>query len=211
MKRLVAYSSVSHLGFVFVGLFALNPLALQGSVLLMVSHGVATGGLFIVAGCIEQRLARARSSTWAGCSPSFPVSAAPGSCSGSSRSACPDRGTSSPRSSSSSGPSRLAPLFAVLIAGGLVFSVAYALWMIQRAFHGRPPRGRHRRPLGRGDRHGARADPCSLLAGLSPQPISTPQADSCSRSGRDRMGTHDLLALLPHLILADSVGAHPRG
>ncbi len=55
MKKLVAYSSVSHLGFVMLGMFALNPLGLQGSVLQMVNHGLSTGGLFLVVGILYER------------------------------------------------------------------------------------------------------------------------------------------------------------
>ena len=55
MKRLIAYSSVSHLGYCMVGLFALNPLGMQGSVLQMVSHGLSTGGLFAIVGMIYER------------------------------------------------------------------------------------------------------------------------------------------------------------
>jgi NADH-quinone oxidoreductase subunit M len=55
MKKLVAYSSVSHLGFVMLGMFALNPLGLEGSVLQMVNHGLSTGGLFLIVGLIYER------------------------------------------------------------------------------------------------------------------------------------------------------------
>ncbi|MEX2175197.1 MAG: NADH-quinone oxidoreductase subunit M [Pirellulaceae bacterium] len=55
MKKLIAYSSVSHLGFCMLGLFALNPLGVQGSVLQMVNHGISTGGLFAVVGIIYER------------------------------------------------------------------------------------------------------------------------------------------------------------
>jgi len=55
MKKLIAYSSVSHLGFCMLGLFALNPLGVQGSVLQMVNHGISTGGLFAVVGMIYER------------------------------------------------------------------------------------------------------------------------------------------------------------
>lgn len=55
VKRLVAYSSVSHLGFCVLGLFALNPLGLQGSVLYMLSHGLSTGALFFLVGMIYER------------------------------------------------------------------------------------------------------------------------------------------------------------
>jgi NADH-quinone oxidoreductase subunit M len=55
MKKLIAYSSVSHLGFVMLGMFALNPLGLEGSVLQMINHGLSTGGLFLVVGILYER------------------------------------------------------------------------------------------------------------------------------------------------------------
>ena len=55
IKRLIAYSSVSHLGFCMLGLFALNRLSVQGGVLQMVNHGLSTGGLFAVVGMIYER------------------------------------------------------------------------------------------------------------------------------------------------------------
>lgn len=55
VKKLVAYSSVSHLGFVMLGLFALNPQGIQGSILQMVNHGISTGALFLLVGVIYER------------------------------------------------------------------------------------------------------------------------------------------------------------
>jgi NADH-quinone oxidoreductase subunit M len=55
IKRLIAYSSVSHLGFCMLGIFALNRLGVQGGVLQMVNHGLSTGGLFAVVGMIYER------------------------------------------------------------------------------------------------------------------------------------------------------------
>ncbi|MGQ0603156.1 MAG: NADH-quinone oxidoreductase subunit M [Anaerolineales bacterium] len=54
-KKLVAYSSVSHLGFVMLGIFALNPLGLQGALLQMINHGLSTGALFLLVGFIYER------------------------------------------------------------------------------------------------------------------------------------------------------------
>jgi NADH-quinone oxidoreductase subunit M len=54
-KKLVAYSSVSHLGFVMLGLFALNTQGIQGAVLQMVNHGISTGALFLLVGVIYDR------------------------------------------------------------------------------------------------------------------------------------------------------------
>ena len=55
-KRLVAYSSVSHMGFVLLGLYAWNTLAIQGAVMQMVAHGVSTAALFMTAGALQHRL-----------------------------------------------------------------------------------------------------------------------------------------------------------
>ena len=55
MKKLVAYSSVSHLGFVMLGLFALNMQGIQGGIIQMVNHGLSTGALFLLVGMIYER------------------------------------------------------------------------------------------------------------------------------------------------------------
>ena len=55
IKKLVAYSSVSHLGFCVLGLIALNAIGMQGSVLYMINHGLTTGALFLVVGMIYDR------------------------------------------------------------------------------------------------------------------------------------------------------------
>jgi NADH-quinone oxidoreductase subunit M len=54
-KKLVAFSSVSHLGFVMLGLFALNPQGIQGAILQMINHGLSTGALFLLVGVIYER------------------------------------------------------------------------------------------------------------------------------------------------------------
>ena len=55
IKRLIAYSSVSHLGFCMLGVFALNRLGMQGGVLQMINHGLSTGGLFALVGMLYER------------------------------------------------------------------------------------------------------------------------------------------------------------
>jgi NADH-quinone oxidoreductase subunit M len=55
-KRLVAYTSVSHMGFVILGVFAFNELAMQGVVMQMITHGISTGALFILAGALYERI-----------------------------------------------------------------------------------------------------------------------------------------------------------
>lgn len=55
LKRLVAYTSVSHMGFVMIGVFAFNTVALQGVVMQLIAHGLSTGALFILVGVVRQR------------------------------------------------------------------------------------------------------------------------------------------------------------
>jgi NADH-quinone oxidoreductase subunit M len=55
MKKLVAYSSVSHMGFVMLGMFALNPNGMNGSVIQQINHGISTGALFLIVGIIYER------------------------------------------------------------------------------------------------------------------------------------------------------------
>ena len=55
MKKLVAYSSVSHLGFCTLGIFALNPAGMSGSVLQQINHGISTGALFLIVGILYER------------------------------------------------------------------------------------------------------------------------------------------------------------
>ncbi len=56
LKRLVAYTSVSHMGFVMLGVFAFNEVAMQGVVMQMITHGISTGALFILAGSLYERI-----------------------------------------------------------------------------------------------------------------------------------------------------------
>ena len=56
LKRLVAYTSISHLGFVLLGIYAANTIALQGALMTMICHGISTGALFVVAGALQDRM-----------------------------------------------------------------------------------------------------------------------------------------------------------
>ncbi|HTX36000.1 MAG TPA: NADH-quinone oxidoreductase subunit M [Bryobacteraceae bacterium] len=56
LKRLVACTSVSHLGFVLLGIFAWNSLALEGAVVTMIAHGISTGALFVIVGALQERI-----------------------------------------------------------------------------------------------------------------------------------------------------------
>jgi len=55
MKKLIAYSSVSHMGFCTLGIFALTPLGLTGSIIQQINHGISTGALFLIVGVLYER------------------------------------------------------------------------------------------------------------------------------------------------------------
>jgi NADH-quinone oxidoreductase subunit M len=73
MKKLVAYSSVSHLGFCTLGIFALNPVGLSGSVLQQINHGISTGALFLIVGVLYERRHTREISEYGGISNVMPV------------------------------------------------------------------------------------------------------------------------------------------
>ena len=73
MKKLVAYSSVSHLGFCTLGIFALTPMGLSGSVLQQINHGISTGALFLIVGVLYERRHTREISEYGGISNVMPV------------------------------------------------------------------------------------------------------------------------------------------
>ena len=72
-KKLVAYSSVSHLGFCTLGIFALNPNGLSGSIIQQINHGISTGGLFLIVGLIYERRHTREIAQFSGLSTIMPV------------------------------------------------------------------------------------------------------------------------------------------
>jgi NADH-quinone oxidoreductase subunit M len=75
LKKLVAYSSVAHMGFATLGIFALNREGIEGAVLVMVNHGITTGALFIVVGILYERLHTRELDKAAGIGKTMPVAA----------------------------------------------------------------------------------------------------------------------------------------
>ncbi len=73
LKRLIAYSSVSHMGFVTLGIFALNTQGVQGGILQMINHGIVTGGLFLLIGIVYERTHTRRIADYGGAASVLPV------------------------------------------------------------------------------------------------------------------------------------------
>ena len=147
IKKLVAYSSVAHLGFCMLGLFALNAAGITGGVLQMINHGLSTGGLFLLVGMIYDRYHTRQLDDLGGLAARLPLLAVHAWCS--SRcpaSACRGSTASSARCCRWPACSQRIRLYAVLGATGVVLGAWYLLTMLQHAFFGplREPASRRR-------------------------------------------------------------------
>lgn len=138
-KRLVAYTSVSHMGFVLLGVFAWNTLALQGTVMEMIAHGISTGALFMVAGALQARLHTRDMRRMGGLWAQAPRMAALAQFFAIASLGLPGLGNFVAEFLVLLGTFRADAIFAVLAALGLIAAAAYALILVQRVFHG-PPR-----------------------------------------------------------------------
>ncbi|HEX7073057.1 MAG TPA: NADH-quinone oxidoreductase subunit M [Hyphomicrobiaceae bacterium] len=138
MKRLVAYTSVSHLGFVLLGIYAWNELALQGAVVQMLAHGLSTGGLFILVGALQERLHTRDMRQMGGLWARMPRLSAIGMFFAIASLGLPGLGNFVGEFLILLGAFSRSAGFAIAGAVGLVASAIYALILVQRAFHGEP-------------------------------------------------------------------------
>ncbi|MDZ7674433.1 MAG: NADH-quinone oxidoreductase subunit M [Acidimicrobiales bacterium] len=138
LKRLVAYSSVAHLGFIALGTFALTTQALQGSILQMVNHGVSTGALFLLVGLISDRRHTREISALSGLQKSAPVLAGVFTLVMLSSIGLPGLNGFVGEFLILAGAYLTAKWWAVVAAGGVILAALYLLWAYQRVFHGEP-------------------------------------------------------------------------
>lgn len=140
IKKLVAYSSVSHLGFVMLGLFALTVSSMQGALIQMVNHGLSTGALFLLVGIIYERAHTRQISDFGGISKVMPVYAVIFMIVALSSIGLPGLngfvgeflilvGTYLSKNPYSK-------VYAILAGSGVIFAAVYLLWMYQRVFFG---------------------------------------------------------------------------
>jgi NADH-quinone oxidoreductase subunit M len=140
LKRLVAYTSVSHLGFVLLGVFAWNAYALQGAVVQMLAHGVSTGALFMMVGALQERIHTRDMAQMGGLWASAPRTGAIGLFFAISSLGMPGLGNFVGEFLVLLGTYRVDVTFAVLAATGLITATVYALAWVQKTFHGQAGR-----------------------------------------------------------------------
>ena len=136
VKKLVAYSSVSHLGFVMLGLFALNTQAVEGAVYQMLNHGLSTGALFLLVGVIYERRHTRMIDSFGGLTKVMPVYAVVFMIVTLSSIGLPPLNGFVGEFLILLGAFKANALWAVLASTGVVLGAIYMLWMYQRVFFG---------------------------------------------------------------------------
>ncbi len=136
LKRLVAYTSVSHMGFVLLGVFALNSLAFQGVVLQMITHGISTGALFILVGSLQERIHTRNMEIMGGLWEKVPRMGAIGLLFAMASLGLPGLGNFVAEFLTLVGAYQANITITVLATLGLIASTIYALRVVQKVFHG---------------------------------------------------------------------------
>jgi NADH-quinone oxidoreductase subunit M len=141
MKRLVAYTSVAHFGFIGLGIFAFTTQGMSGAVFYMVNHGLSTGALFLVVGLLIARGGSRMISDYGGVAKVAPLIGGVFLLAGLSALALPGMSTFISEFLVLLGAFARHPGYAVAATVGIVFAALYVLLLVQRTMHG-PPRNR---------------------------------------------------------------------
>jgi NADH-quinone oxidoreductase subunit M len=136
IKRLVAYSSVAHLGFIAIGIFALEPTAAGGAVVQMVNHGLTTGTLFLLIGFMYDRTHSRQIADYSGLMSATPVLGGLFLIATMSSIALPGLNGFVGEFPILIGTYQTVPWAAVTAAFGVILAALYLLWAYQRMFHG---------------------------------------------------------------------------
>jgi NADH-quinone oxidoreductase subunit M len=142
LKRLVAYTSVSHMGFVLLGVFAGNPLALQGALMVMLAHGISTSALFVLAGDLSARLHTRELDRMGGLWAAAPRMGGAALFFALASLGLPGLGNFVGELLVLAGVYRTSPALAALATAGFVLATVYSLALVQRVFHGPVRAGR---------------------------------------------------------------------
>ncbi len=183
-KRLVAYSSVSHMGMVMLGMFALNPVGVTGSILQQINHGISTGALFLLVGIVYERRHTRAIADYGGLSKVMPVYAAVFLFMTLSSIGLPALNGFIGELLILQGVFAVNRMWAGVAAAGIVLGAAYMLWLYQRTMFGRVEHPANERLADLGPREFATFVPLIGLAlwiGLYPAPFITRLNTSVAR------------------------------
>ncbi len=145
IKKLVAYSSVSHLGFVVLGIFAMNAQGMQGGIIQMVNHGLSTGALFLIVGMIYERRHTRLIADYGGLAKTIPVFATFFLIATLSSIGLPGLNGFVGEFLILLGAFKANMVYGIIAASGVVLAAVYMLWMFQRVVWGEVKDERNRK------------------------------------------------------------------
>lgn len=137
LKRLVAYTSVSHMGFVLLGVYAFNEIAYQGVIMQMLAHGISTGALFVIVGQLYERLHTRDLGKMGGLWKQIPALGAMGLIFSLASLGLPGLGNFIAEFLTLLGTFKSSVFFTVLASLGLIASTIYSLRIMQKVFYGK--------------------------------------------------------------------------
>jgi NADH-quinone oxidoreductase subunit M len=173
-KRLVAYSSVSHMAMVMLGMFALNPIGITGSIVQQLNHGISTGALFLLVGVVYERRHTREISEYGGLSKVMPVYAAIFLIMTMSSIGLPTLNGFIGEFLILQGAFVYSKMWAAFAASGVVLGATYMLYLYQRTMFGKVENPKNERLLDLSNREFATFAPLLVLAvwiGLYPAPF----------------------------------------
>jgi NADH-quinone oxidoreductase subunit M len=227
-KRLVAYSSVSHMAMVMLGMFALNPVGITGSIVQQLNHGISTGALFLLVGVVYERRHTREISEYGGLSKIMPVYAAVFLIMTMSSIGLPTLNGFIGELLILQGVFVANKLWAVAAASGVVLGAAYMLYLYQRTMFGKVENPKNEKLLDLSGREFATFVPLIILAvwiGLYPAPFLTriessvrqimtrvnPQYASAASADCDTTPTPELVATTAAAQFLDTAPCGPDG
>jgi NADH-quinone oxidoreductase subunit M len=224
IKKLVAYSSVSHMGFCLLGLFAFNNIGITGGMLTMINHGLSTGALFALVGMLYERYHTRDIDAFGGLATRFPVMAFFFILVSFSSIGLPGLNGFTGEVTALLGMFKTRPIYGILSLSGIIFGAWYMLQLVRSLMY-----GRLKEPLGDGHGHSAK----HALAHGAADASHGHAADSSGHGGHDHsghdhgahgQGTHtpvfatphkdlnfrELAALVPLVVLIVWIGVAPQ-
>ncbi|MDP2247488.1 MAG: NADH-quinone oxidoreductase subunit M, partial [Nitrosomonadales bacterium] len=136
MKKLIAYSSISHMGFVTLGMFIFNPLGMEGAVVQMISHGFISGAMFLCVGVLYDRMHSRQIADYGGVVNTMPTFAAFAVLFAMANAGLPGTSGFVGEFLVILGAMQVNFWYAFLASLTLIFGAAYTLWMVKRVFFG---------------------------------------------------------------------------
>jgi NADH-quinone oxidoreductase subunit M len=200
MKKLVAYSSVSHLGFVVLGICALNVQGMQGAVYQMLAHGISTGGLFLVVGMLSDRRHTRLIADFGGLKRVVPRLVGAFLIITLASIAMPGLNGFVGEFLILVGALQWHVWLAAIAATGVILSAVYMLWMFQRVNYGEVTRDENARMKDLNPREWAILVPIvalAILMGILPGPFLRPMEPAVTRVVERVMGRQPVVAIVP--------------